>query len=434
MANNNKKLGTGYTNLQDIIGANSNNRLADTLVQGVSDTSQQARQKLDEAKGAFDTDLGKTTSATTQGKQFGTGLVNQADSTGNVSQDDTSKFINFQNSQYGGPSGLQNTDAARSKAQEAESLGKDTASSGGRMELLRRYGAAGTTQPYTQSRQNLDNLYLGGSEDKLRGARQQTQGLSNNIQTASNNADVQVQNAQTDLTGAKTGISRLLADRNAALSNSLNTQLQNTITDKNAKYTSLVNGNDDQLAQQLGLTHGNNYYNTNQDLGVYSRNDQFGVNPLAQTYFTNSADPTISNVASDQDKARLTALSQLAQQQSGLDPNATAYDPNKFYNFNKDQYNQDRGAGAQQFLATDANQYTPNTGPNAAPQSISDLYNSVNQGINQLKNSPDQSLTAQRQAAINRNIDIINKARAARGMDPIAYDPGQQLNPLSSFQ
>lgn len=332
-----KQVGTGFTNLQDILKLNANNRLGSTISSGITNTAQQARDKLAQSQGQFKQSLDTTNQGIQGSKQFGEGLINEGDKTGNVSNDDSKKFIDFQHSQYQGPVGLSNLDQISNQANQAQNLGQMTGSQGGRLELLRRYATPGSSQGYTSSRQNLDELYLGGAQNQLNQAKRQTIGLGTQAQNAGNTAEAQAQGARQGLVGAQKDLSTLLGNKYGAAQTALDSETQAARDNYNTQYGALADQTFDKtkgpLASSLPTSPDSPYNVVNQDSDAY-----YGYNPYSSQFFTKSEDPNKSNVASDSERARIAALSRLSEQQNPLDPNAPQYDPSKFYNFDQTSF------------------------------------------------------------------------------------------------
>lgn len=251
------KTGTGFTNLQALIGANQGNNLAQTVGSGINQTVQNTQNDLNQSQQQFNTDtsanstagneqqaqgiigqiLGYSGNNTGSGNPYqssgvntvGSGTPTTSSSTAptsttpslaaNLSQQQVNQFQNMLSGNYNGPSQLENYGQLSSEANQAQGLSSDINSSGGLQSLLQQYiGGNNNGGGYTQGQQTLDQLLLGqGNTQGLQQAGQQAGQLTNQIQNA--NAAAQAQNTQqqslaqqqaqainSDLTNASLGI------------------------------------------------------------------------------------------------------------------------------------------------------------------------------------------------------------------------------------
>lgn len=257
------KTGTGFTNLQNLISANSNNQLGNVVGSGISQAAQGVQSGLNQANQQFQSD---TNSAASQydpnartdiinqvlGYQAPSGGVNTTGSgtpqTGTspaagLSQSQVDQFNNYRAGNYQGPQQLSNYDSLNAQAQNAQALGNNLNSSGGTQSLLQQF--VGGNGQYSQGQQTLDNLLLGATgAPQLQQARQQTLGLQDQINQANAAAQNQAQTEQamaqqfaTDTTNAlnnaKTGI-------NTDVTNAYNAAGTTDTNNQNA-YNNFVN-------------------------------------------------------------------------------------------------------------------------------------------------------------------------------------------------
>lgn len=221
-----RKVGTGFTNLQRVIGANQNNKLGSSIQQGVGTQVGNAQSGLNTAQSGFNQQLG----------QAQTGVNKLADTTSGALQDVTkaagsddtvNAFKDLREGSYQGPTGLQNADALKNQAYNAQQLANQVNTSGGRQALLQRFASGGSQ--YGQGQQRLDNLILGQTAGtELRDTRRQANNLVNNAANAQNVAGQQAQalqaqraalvsNVQGQLKGQGSDLEKSLTDRAAAM-------------------------------------------------------------------------------------------------------------------------------------------------------------------------------------------------------------------------
>ena len=218
-----------FTNLQKYMKANAPGELAGKVSGRIEQGAQQAGQKINEAAQAFQQAAQQNRLATGQNKQFAQQQIQQAGQ-GEVSEQDAQKFQGIASGGYRGPSGLQNAQSLAARAQSAESLGRATATEGGRQAVL---GQLFGRSSYGAGQQKLDNLLLGagGGLQQLRQARARAQGLSDRASQEAQKAEQLGQayrtedegfrqKVQEDLTGSARSLDTTVADRVKALNES----------------------------------------------------------------------------------------------------------------------------------------------------------------------------------------------------------------------
>jgi len=220
-ANAPARTGTGFTNIQKYIGANTNNQLGGAVGGGIQNTAQQAGQDIQNAQNSFNQQSGAANQNTQANRDYiaGTykGLEKQAgvpDAPGAVNpsagsnpnyaptQQDTDKFKGFNSGQYTGPQQMDNQQGLQTQAQDVSNLGHSINSFEGRQGLLQRF--VGGNKNYTQGQQNLDSLLLGQTGGKqLAQARQASHQMPdlNNLLQANTGAAETYQNQAKDLAG-----------------------------------------------------------------------------------------------------------------------------------------------------------------------------------------------------------------------------------------
>lgn len=340
--------GTGFTNIQRVIGANQGNKLGAAVVGGIQKVGEQAQQGVNQAKQDYNTQLQQNQLGSPENQAASTGLINRAMSGGTISDKEAEQAAKFRGGQYTGPTDLANSNVLLGRAAEAEQLGKLGASEGGRQGLLQRFVGA---PQYTQGQQKLDTLLLGANSNALNQARGATQGLSGQALRQVQGARAQGEEAQNQaqqfgkqftesLTG-KTG--EIGAAQKAALE-----AAQGQETARNAGYEGLKSS----LAQayaplppgaiSMGETPDSKALSTiannpslspemkQQLSGIISRSAQSGINPInsinAMLQNTGASNLSSAGVTTQQQAASLNALAKLSGQQPGeIDPNTGKY-------------------------------------------------------------------------------------------------------------
>lgn len=220
------RTGSGFVNLQNVISANRQNKLGSTINQGLQGVAGNVRQGLQSNQDLFQQEMDKNRLGTDQDVQNRQDIINRisgyqapesaaqaggsqvfdersgqmVNSQGQgspqalgddlVSQQDADAFQRYRSGAYQGPQSLRDVDSLQEQAQQAEGLGKNISSSGGRQALLQQF--VGRDGNYSRGKQALDSLLLGqtGAQD-LRNARKATFGLNNEVGGAENLAEQQ---------------------------------------------------------------------------------------------------------------------------------------------------------------------------------------------------------------------------------------------------
>lgn len=284
--------GTGFSNLQKIVDANSNNKLGSTIQGGIQNQADSTKSNLNSSYGQFQNDVNNNAVDTANNRQQVTDTVNKfgggdnqtidlgkggfdesaaqpgqpttpgpygspTDSSGgtvtgaspdisnqtpSLTGGDISSFEKFRSGTYNGPQQLSNLGDIQNQAQDTQQLGQSVNNSGGRQSLLQRF--IGGNQ-YTQGQQNLDNLLLGATgAPNLQTAQQSTRGIVNQVNQAGSNAQALAnqtasQNrAFADFTNQS--IANVYDPQNAQLDANV-ASTQQTETDREAKIQALNN-------------------------------------------------------------------------------------------------------------------------------------------------------------------------------------------------
>ncbi len=408
--------GTGFTNLNKYLQANQNNQLGNTVVNGINKDVNQVNQGLQQSQNDFNGQIQQNTDQLDQYGQQSTDTLNKLNQNyGNLNSQyqanpsntdysaqnyqkydlldptDYSNFDAMRGYQYKGPTQLGNYDKLQQQSQQTEQLGNLTNTNAGRAALLSRYV---NNPQYNSFQQNLDSLYLQGSQPQLQQARRQTQGLYNQTTQAGENASNQAALANQAVSNFQTGLQGKLSDQEKTRLDALTGSANQYATDQQNALNNLNSGHlSDQDVALTGLNHGTRIFNLGSTLGNY-----------ATPEFT----PTQQNAANIADRADLAALAKLSGSQlPPMDLSAQQYDPTHPYSFrtndfmtavnaaNKD-YENAYNSATNPFLyngknGIDAQQYKPGsplapmqygfTDPTAAKELQTLLANANPQGI-----------------------------------------------------
>ena len=189
--------GTGFTNIQRVMQANTGNKVGQAVQSGVTQQAQQAKQGLTAAQQAFGQQIDAQRQQQTQNKQ----LVEQTlqDPTQALGDSEQAKnlqsqFANIRAGQYTGPTQLQDANRVQAQAQQAEQLGRQAGTEGGRIGLLQQF--VGGPQ-YTQGQQRLDSLLFGaGDQGAKQAIRKETAGLGRMADQGARTAEAIAQSEQ----------------------------------------------------------------------------------------------------------------------------------------------------------------------------------------------------------------------------------------------
>lgn len=280
--NQNRRQGTGFTNLQKVMQANTGNRLGQAVGQGITKTGEQTKQGLQEAQSQFKTQAEGGRLDTAENKERVENVLGNA---GAATDEDVSKFGQFRAGQYAGPQNLQNIENLKGQAQEAQQLGQAAGSQSGRTGLLQRFVAA--PGQYGSGQQKLDSLLLGASgAQPLREARRSVAGIGQQVSGAGEAA----QNVAQQYTNLAKGFGEDVTKRTGALETESSTQAQQATETANKADEALrqqveqerqgaqTNQLSQQALEQLGLSAGQRTYGANLgDVLGYEGRDTFGA-------------------------------------------------------------------------------------------------------------------------------------------------------------
>lgn len=326
-----KPKGSGFTNIQRVLGANQTNQLGGAVGGGIQKQTQQAGQQFQNANQQFQQQSQANRLDTQQNAQTRQDVANRY-AVGNQSQDvqgpsdqEVNQFSQFRAGNYGGPTELNQSQELANQAQDLSNTRQAFNSDSGRLGLLQRFVGGG--KQYTSGQQRLDNLLLGaggnqaqinqGLQGSLRGANEIQRGIQ-----ASKLAGEDLTN-RAKLFGEQTG--NMLNANKTALSSDLDTRVKTGQESRDQRLDELkkafTSGTGDvELTDQ-----------EMQDLGVGEGQDVFGN---YSDYLTKGVDANRQNVASAQDYTKFGGLAKLLGQGQDVE----FADPNQAGGFEKNKY------------------------------------------------------------------------------------------------
>lgn len=321
-----RKQGTGFTNIGRILQANQGNRLGQAVGGGIQNTVQNVRTNLQNQQNAFGQQIQEQKNIINQDQQLKNQALQQL-SGNNEAQayDDLAKkaqdFSRIREGAYFGPSALENPEVLQAQAQDASFLGNAVNQSGGRQVLLQRF--AGNPQ-YTQGQQRIDNLLLGKQLDPLRQARRQAIGLGNQTESQIKAAEALARGTQAE----KSQLGQQTTEALGGAQKTFESDLNNKVTQAKERQAVETQRYKDILAGKALATDEDvqNFKNMGFDLD----RGLFGVDLTSDEFFKNKA-ANVGNVANEADYAKYSALNQLMGQTGTL----LGQDRSKAGEFNK---------------------------------------------------------------------------------------------------
>ena len=302
--------GSGFTNIQRVIGANQTNQLGSAVGGGVQQVGQQTQQAIgssaqqtQQAQQAANLNTSANQAAIQQ-------IIDTAGSSGAPSTQQTQQFQQYLSGQFTGPQNLQNAGQLQNQAQQAQQLGQMVGSAGGQAALLQRF-AANPNTAYTQGQTTMDTALLGATGGKqLAQGRQATLGLNQQLGQAQTAAQASAQDLQAQAAGLKESTQNKLTGAEGDVNSALAKQMQDLPAQVKAQVAGLQDAfskgqiSADQLQQSgLAALAGQGTYGV--DLGQYVHQGQLQA--------------TAANVASAEQAARLNALGALGQRGKLID-------------------------------------------------------------------------------------------------------------------
>lgn len=182
--------GTGFTNLQRYLQANKANILGQAIAGRVQEAGTAARGAITQAGQKFGEQAETERQRLGQVGQQAGQLLQKPEA---ATEEETQKFQRVLGAESLGPSGVQDAEALRSQAEQAQALGRAGGTQQGRFGLLQRYVGGGRGQ-YGLGQQRLDQMLLGQTgQQQLRTARGATIGLGQQAQQQIGGAEAQAQ-------------------------------------------------------------------------------------------------------------------------------------------------------------------------------------------------------------------------------------------------
>jgi len=194
---NDKEKGSGFTNIQKVIGANEGNKLGSAVSSGLQQTGQNVQQSVDRAKERFGKSLEQGALGEQQAQER-QGLLDKAKRGEEISADDSGRFGRMSSGQYTGDSGLQNAQGLQAKAGQAENLAQGVNTQGGRYGLLQQFVGS---PKYNQGAMRTDALLLGQDAGQVRQAASDLRGTTRGVDTAVRGAASQADLARAETMG-----------------------------------------------------------------------------------------------------------------------------------------------------------------------------------------------------------------------------------------
>lgn len=320
----NKPKGTGFTNLQRVLGANKDNKLGQAVGQGVQNISNKTQTQTQGAQENFAKDIGSAVKDIKSGQKIqenlsGADFTKDSDAAANKIQEiGSDEYVNASKNLrggYQGPQGLENASQLQSQAQQLGQTAQGLLTNSGRQAALQRFVNAGPN--YTQGKQALDNMLLGqGNNNQVinqarRGAAQTAEATNQAINQAAQQGQFTGQQFNAlgqDITGKTQALGQNLGA-------ALDTRAQGRVADAQKQVAdlkaALQSGNLDQSQYNFlvdDVLNGTNTYNYNKDqiAGLVQANTDYNK----------------SNVANQNEVGARDALARLA----GLDSGDTLLD------------------------------------------------------------------------------------------------------------
>ena len=240
-SNNNqqqKQQGSGFTNIQRVLGANQNNKLGQTVSQGVENVTNKAQTQAQDAQNKFATDIGKANQDIMSGQNVqqnlsGIDFAKDSNAAQNalqgVNTDQNAAALQNLRGGYQGPQGLQNAEQLQQQAQDASQLGQGLRSNAGRQATLQRF--VNPNAGYTSGERRLDSMLLDQNANQLKGVGRQAQVAGNQINQQVNNAGLLGQSTGQQYNALGQAVDSRLTGLGQNLGGALDTRAVNKVTE-----------------------------------------------------------------------------------------------------------------------------------------------------------------------------------------------------------
>lgn len=324
-----QRQGSGFTNLSNILAANSSNRLGQAVGTGISNAASGVRQGINQTSQQFQNQANANNLASDQNTQIRQQALQQIGQ-GNTTIDPSTqqKFQQFTAGKYAGPTQLDPTQLAQlqNKTGAVQSYGQALRGGGDKSQVLQAFVGKGPN--YSTGQQNLDALLLGkgpGAAQQLSQAAKSTTGLGQQLAQAQNTAGQVAQANTARATQFGQDTNKMLTTQQQGIADAAQQALKNYTDQRSAQYN-----------QALSSLQGGNISNSGlAGIDALKGATTYGVDPTK--FLNQGAAPDINSVATNQQRAQEAALAQLAGQgpSTYLDTSYTgaAYDPSKASTF-----------------------------------------------------------------------------------------------------
>jgi hypothetical protein len=293
----NKQRGTGFTNINRVLGANvgAGEKMGQKIGEGLSSQAGDIRAGIEAGKSKFQAGMQQgaagAQSAIQQGQQYGQQVSGQQDQFAQLDPNQLKEQGQaLRSAAYKGPQGIEAAGKLGSQAATASALGRLGATAGGQQQLLAsqvaQRGGYGTGQSA------LDRALIGRSGQQqiqqgrsaLSGIEAQTQGALQGAQSqaAAKAAGIEAQRAKTiqDLRSKLSGDTGLLsvAKQQASEYNKAGSKIQQMLAGKNPDGTTIDANNPSKWGEQdVALLDQLEQYGINPEQGIYGKNmDEYG--------------------------------------------------------------------------------------------------------------------------------------------------------------
>lgn len=188
-----KQRGTGFTNIQRMLGASDRGRVSSAIGQGIQGQVGRVQQGLQSAQNQFQQGVAQGRLDTNANKQYVTNTLQQAVADPTIVSGDTNeakairgRFDTFRQGQYTGPTELAQAGQLQAQAQDTSNLAALTRTAGGRNALVSRF--LGNQPGYSSGMARFDTMLAQTNAAPIRQARQQAAGLGGQVNAASQQA------------------------------------------------------------------------------------------------------------------------------------------------------------------------------------------------------------------------------------------------------
>lgn len=313
-----KPRATGFTNIQRVLGANKDNKLGQTVGQGVQNLASKAQGQTQQAQQNFAKDIGSAVDDIKSGQKVqqnlsGIDFSKNSDEAANklqeVGQDQYAQTAAKLRQGYQGPQGLQDQQLLQSQAQDLGQTAQGLMSQSGRQAALQRFMNVGPN--YTQGKRSLDNMLLGQNNEAISQARKNAAQVAGQTNESISKAQQEAQSTGQQYNALGQDITNKTRDITQNLTGTLDTRAQQKIQQAQTQ----VQGLKDRLAKGK-ITNEDYDYMVNNVLGGSS--DTYNLtNEQLSGLFNANTDFNRSNVASQREIQARDALAKLAGSGSG---------------------------------------------------------------------------------------------------------------------